>query len=936
MRFRFDLLGPLRASRNGQSVALGSVKQRLLLASLLLRPNETVSTDELMAMLWAGDPPVSAAANLRTYAHGLRLALGDPAAQRMPTVSGGYLLRLAPDERDLDQFDTAAARGREALADGDLARATTELATAVDLWRGAPLADLPLPPRLARQATQLLERQLLAEEDYAEARLLAGAPGEVVHRLRVLLDRHPLRQRAWGQLMVARYRTGDVAGALAAFREARQLLAAETGLDPGPELCKLHDDILHCRPAAMVGPTPRPGPDCPAPGSGSRSPAQLPLAASDFVGRQAELAQLDACLDEWAGGPTTVVISAVSGMAGIGKTALALRWAHQVAGRFSDGQLYVNLRGYDDADAVSPADALLGFLEALEVPLARIPSSTDARAGLYRSLLASRQMLVVLDNARDSDQVRPLLPGAGRCVVVVTSRDHLRGLVSAEGAKPLTLGVLSDEESLSLLGCRIDRDRLAAEPAAVAEIIEATGRLPLALSIVAARMATRSTFPLSAFAAELCPSGTGPGMLVDHEIRKILSWSYRALSKDAARLFRLLGLHPGPDLTGGVAAALAGESLTAVTPSLRELAQLHLLTEHLPGRYALHDLLRTYAAELAQSSEQAEGRKAAYQRLYDYYLHSAHPAARLLQPHWIPIIPVPPLPTNVSPPVADHGAALVWFATERRVLLRLVRQAAETGFPQYAWQLAWALTTFLSPRGYWPDQLAVQRVAVAAAEELGDLGALAIASRLLSRAAFRLGQYDDAEYHIRRALDLFGQLSDLTGEAQTRHNYTEHCHLLGRSEEALLHAREALRLHRLAGSRPGEGRALNAIGYLYASAGDCHQAIINCTEALVQQRRIDDCNGQAATLDTLGLAYAKLGDHDRATFYYQESIHLFRASADRFHEAETLIRLGETREAMADLTAAAEAFRRAEQIYDELGDSAADEARRRLARIKPG
>nr|WP_318783538.1 BTAD domain-containing putative transcriptional regulator [Plantactinospora soyae] len=797
MPVRFDILGPLHVYREGQPVPLGSVKQRLLLATLLLRPNEVVGTNELAAMLWGDEQPASAAANLRTYIRGLRQSLGGGTPwEGIISVAGGYLLRVGPGERDLDLFDAAAARGRDALAASAADRAEAELSAAVRLWRGDSLADLPLRPALARRVAQLEERRLLAEEDYAEALLALGAPADVVRRLRALLDRHPLRQRAWGQLMVGLYRIGDVAGALDAFRQARQVLAEETGLDPAPELTRLYDDILHHRLGLAAHPPP--APDGPAPGTASgplvQRPEQLPRAVPEFVGRRAELASLDALLNDGAQEPTTVVISAVSGMAGVGKTALALHWAHRAADRFPDGQLYVNLRGYDEAGVVSPPDALSGFLEALGVSHARIPSGTEARTGLYRSLLASRRMLVVLDNARDSAQVRALLPGAGGCMVVVTSRDRLDGLIAAECAAPLTLGVFTAEESISLLASRLGASRLASEPATVADIVEAAGRLPLALSIVAARLATHPTFPLGAIAAELHSAEARLDALADGDVRRVFSWSYLALGQDAARLFALLGLHPGPDLTAGAAAALAGVSTAAVTPRLRELTRLHLLAEHTPGRYAFHDLLRAYAAEFAESSERADERAAARGHLYDHYLHAAYPAALLLQPQWPPIEPVPPLPLPARRPVTDHDGALAWFTAEHRVLIRVVQQAAENGFEAYAWQIAWALNTFLAPRGLWQDQLATQRVALAAAEKIGDLAGQAAANRLLSRALTRLGDHDAAEYRLERALELHERLGDPTGQAQTLHNYCELCYLDGRLDEALAHGREALRL----------------------------------------------------------------------------------------------------------------------------------------------
>jgi DNA-binding SARP family transcriptional activator/Tfp pilus assembly protein PilF len=927
---RYDLLGPLRVYREDQPVPLGSVKQRLLLATLLLRPNEVVGTNELAAMLWGDEQPASAAANLRTYVRGLRKSLGGGAPWAgITAAAGGYLLRVGPGERDVDLFDAAVARGRDALAAADADRAEAELSAAVGLWRGDPLSDLPLRPALARRVAQVEERRLLAEEDYAEAVLALGAPADVVPRLRALLDRYPLRQRAWGQLMVGLYRIGDVAGALDAFRRARQVLAEETGLDPAPELTTLYDDILHHRPGLAAHP---PQGDGQAPGALIARPEQLPRAVPGFVGRRAELASLDALLDGGAQGPTSVVISAVSGMAGVGKTALALHWAHRAAGRFPDGQLYVNLRGYDEAGVVSPSDALSGFLEALGVPHARIPTDLEARTGLYRSLLASRRMLVVLDNARDSAQVRALLPGAGGCMVVVTSRDRLGGLIAAECAAPLTLGVLTVEESMSLLASRLGASRLASEPAAVAAIVEAAGRLPLALSIVAARVATHPTFPLGAIAAELHSAEARLDALADGDVRRVFSWSYLALRNDAARLFTLLGLHPGPDLTAPVAAALAGVSTAAVTPRLRELTRLHLLAEHTPGRYAFHDLLRAYAAELADASERADERAADRQRLYDYYLHAAYPAALLLQPQWPPIEPVPPLPSPDRLPATDHDSALAWFTAEHRVLIRVVRQAAENGFETYAWQIAWALNTFLAPRGLWQDQLDTQRVALAAAEKTDDLAGQAAANRLLSRALTRLGDHDAAEYRLKRALELHERLGDPTGQAQTLHNYCELCYVDGRPDEALAKGREALRLYRLAGNRSGEARTLNAIGWLLASTGDYVQAIESCTEALAQQRRSDDRNGQAATLDSLGFAYDRLGERVRAADCYEQAIQLFRDSVDRYHEAETLIRLGDTRDGMGDRAAAAAAWHQALRIYEDVGDPAAEQARRRLER----
>jgi DNA-binding SARP family transcriptional activator len=926
VEFDFRLLGSLRVLRNGVELPALPVKQRLLLAGLLLRPNEAVSAGELQAVVWAGEPPASAAANLRTYARGLRQALdtGDGGRDRLPAVSGGYLLRVEPGERDLDRFDARVRQGQAALADGEPERAGTLLAEALGMWRGVPLSNLPLTYPLESRVRRLTERRLLAEEDHAAARLAAGtATADVIQRLRVLVEHHPLRQRAWGRLMTALYRTGDVSGALDAFQQARQALAEQTGLDPGPDLVRLHDDILHHRLSDGVPVETHP-------------PAQLPLAVGGFVGREAELTRLDAALDAADSCSGAVAIATINGMAGVGKTTLALQWAHRAAGRFPDGQLYLNLRGYDENEAVTPAAALHGFLEALGVPDGRIPVTADARAGLFRSLLADRRMLVVLDNARDSEQVRPLLPGSGRSAVVITSREQLGGLVAAAHARPLTLRSLTRAESEGLLTARLGAERIAGEPDAVAGIIDGAGRLPLALSIVAARIAARPGFPLAAFATELRSPEARLDALAEGDVRRVFSWSCRALSEPAGHLFRHLGLHPGPDLTGSAAVALTGRRPGEVRMALHELTRLHLLTEEQPDRFALHDLLRSYAAELVGSIESAEARRAALHRLYDFYLHSAFPAARLLQPQWTPISPAPALPESSAEAPPDLAAALDWFTTESRVLIRIVRRAADTGFETYSWQLAWAVTAFLAPRGRWQDQLTVQQIAVAAAERVADLCGQAMANRLLARATIRLGGHDDAEARLEAALHLYERIGDLVGQAHTLHSRTELAYERGRLQDALAYGRQELLLHRQAGAAAGEGRALNAIGFIHATIGDHEQAIASCTEALAIQQRIDDRNGQAATLDSLGLAHAGLGDLERAADHYERSVRLFRDSADRYHEAETLTRLGDARAATGDRQAAVDAWREAAQIYDTLGDPRAYRVRERSENLTRG
>jgi len=537
--------------------------------------------------------------------------------------------------------------------------------------------------------------------------------------------------------MTALYRSGRQADALAAYQRLRGTLDAELGLVPGPALRDLETAILRQDPAldaplpiavSLAGPAPSvasAGAAVTVPG-----PAQLPPPVAAFAGRGAELARLDALRP---GPDGDAVIAVIAGTAGVGKTTLAVHWAHRVAAHFPGGQLYVNLRGFDPAGpaaaeglgqsgATDPGQALRGFLDAFAVPPERIPARLEDQVALYRSLLAGRRVLVLLDNARDAEQVRPLLPAAPGCLTVVTSRSHLTGLVAGLGAHPLHLDLLPPGEARELLARRLGRGRVSREPDAVEEIIAGCARLPLALTITAARAAASPAFPLAAVAADLREAGhvLDPFDVGDAatDVRAAFWSSYWGLSDDAARLFRLLGLHPGPDVTTGAAASLAGITPDRARGLLGELARGYLLAEQRPGRYACHDLLRAYAAEQAQSAEDEAARQAAVSRLLDHYLHLACAAATQIDPFFAPAVPAPATAaapaTPVAPaaPVSSQAApaapatteeALAWFAAERAGLLGAVALAADAGLAGHAWRLAWALSTFLLRRGFWSD-----------------------------------------------------------------------------------------------------------------------------------------------------------------------------------------------------------------------------------------
>ncbi len=675
-------------------------------------------------------------------------------------------------------------------------------------------------------------------------------------------------------------------------------------------------------------------------GTDARSvPRQLPAAVSHFAGRSGELTALTGLLRGRADTGGTVVISAIGGTAGVGKTALAVYWAHQVADRFPDGQLYVNLRGFDPSRQVmDPAEAVRRFLDALHVPPERVPADLDAQAALYRSQLAGRRMLVVLDNARDTAQVRPLLPGAPTCLVLVTSRNRLTGLIAAAGAHPVSLDLPSAAEAWELLARRLGGDRVAAEPEAVEEIITACARLPVALAVVAARAAIQPHLPLHVLADELRDTRLRLDALVGDDphtdVRAVFSWSYHALTPDAARLFRLLGLHPGPDISAPAAASLAGVPTSTVRPLLAELTRTSLLVEHTPGRYTFHDLLRAYATDLAHITDPDAQRHDATHRLLDHYLHTADTADRLLAPTRDPITLTPPQPGVTPQHPADHEQVMAWFTTERPVLLAAVDHAAATGFDVHTWQLAWTLANFLDWRGHWHDLAAAGRVAVAAAGRLGDPTVQSRAYRLLARAYTELGHFDDAHTQLRHALDLATQGGDQVGQAHTHNTLAYLWERRGRPAQALNHARQALDLFRAAGHQSGlQAETLNAVGWYHALLGDHRQALIYCQQALILFQELHDRYGQAATWDSLGYAHHHLGHHTQAETCYQHALTLWRDVGDRYEEAATLTNLGDTHHAAGNTDAARDAWQQALTIFTDPDHPDADQVRAKLAAL---
>jgi tetratricopeptide (TPR) repeat protein len=618
----------------------------------------------------------------------------------------------------------------------------------------------------------------------------------------------------------------------------------------------------------------------------------------------------------------------VTGTAGVGKTSVAVHWAHRVRECFPDGQLYLNLRGFDPTGTpVGAEEAVRSLLEALEVPAGRMPSGVDAQAGLYRSRLTGRRMLILLDNARTADQVRPLLPGAPGCLVLVTSRDQLTGLVATDHAQPVPLDLLDRAEARDLIRERLGAQRIGAEAVAVDAIIARCAGLPLALAVAAARAATRPATSLAAVAAELESAGGGLTPFADRDpavdVRAVLSCSYRLLTEPGARLFRLLSIYPGPDLGVAAAISLAGGPSGEARAALAELAGACLLIETRPGRYAVHDLLRAYAAELAGAAERDEARH----RILDHYLQTASAAALALEPHRDPVS-MPPALAGVTP--ENPGAPRAWFDAEYATVVAAVHDAARAGCDTHAWGLAWSLTDVFNRTDRWHDQVACFTAAVMTAERDGDSSRVGYARRILARALARVGRQGDALDHLDRALEVFELLGDHAGQAHTHIMTSFVYESLNRPRNALRHDRRALELFRSAGHHVGEARALNNVGWRLITLGDHRQAIVHCEQAYALCQKLGNRYDEANVADSLGFAHFHLGRHREAIAFYRTALDLYRTVGHRVGEALCLMRLGDAHLHTEDPGPARPAWQQSLAILAEVGHPRADEVRTRL------
>jgi DNA-binding SARP family transcriptional activator/tetratricopeptide (TPR) repeat protein len=953
---RVGVLGPVTAWYGGQELSVGQPRQQAVLGILAMRANRIISRGELVDAVWGHDPPASAEGGIYTYVAGLRRIIEPNRSLRGPgrilvSSGAGYVLHLVPGQPDAVSFEQHLGRARQLRKGGDAAGAAAELNSALALWRGIAFAGVP-GPFAETERVRLGELRSAAAEEQADVLLSLGRHEEVVPDLTAMVADHPLRERMRGLLMIALYRSGRPAEALRVFQVGRRVLADELGIDPGAELSRIHQQVLTADPALDAGMEADDTADplmAAEPDDGYRRPrhevvdrtvpAQLPLDAQGFSGRRDELGVLQDTLSARSAGPDeTVPIVIISGTAGIGKTALAVRFGRQVAKRFGDGQLYVNLRGLDPATPpMEPVEALRYFLDALGVPPHRIPAGTEGRAALYRSLLDGKRMLIVLDNARDVVQVRPLLPGAPGSLVVVTSRNELTGLVAAEGAVPVTLDVLSDDEAREMLARRLGQDRTAAEPEAAEEIICACARLPLALGIAIGRAAARPKRSLAELAAELRDARGRLDLLeadAATNVRAVISWSYDQLSETAARMFRLLGLHPGPDISLSAAASLAGLTRTQAGAALRELTRAHMAVEYLPARFTFHDLLRAYAADQAERHDSGDERQAAVHRVLDHYLHTAMAASQRFSPFWPALRLTSPQPGVLPADVTDKDQAMAWFDAEVAVLLALIGYADAEGFDVHAWQISWTLGPFFNRRGRWRDYAATGETALAAARRLDDTLALAHSHYLLGHAQSQVGDYDAADSNVRQALDMFRKLGDRANEAVVLNGLAGMLEKQGRYPEALAVALDALRMLKAVGHWWTQATLENGVGWLYAHLGQYDQALIHCQRALSLHRDSGHRGGTADTLDSLGYVYLHLGDFGLAKAHYGKAIEAYREISSPFGVGHSLSGLGDALLAEGAPAAAGAAWREAVTILDRLPHPLADEVRVRLRSLE--
>ena len=909
---RFRVLGPLEIRTGEDWTSIGAPKWRSLLAALLVDAGQVVSTDRLISDLWGDEPPRGATNLISIYAHKLRKMIGDDGGQLLRTRAPGYLLAVRPDDVDSLRFAALVGAGRQALADRQPDRAAPVLAEALDLWRGRPYMDVPYCDPVEAEVRRLDEARLDALELSFEAEVGCGRHAAVIAELSRLTADHPLREGLWGLLMRALDAAGRHAEALAAYARAREVIADELGVDPGEALQSLYERILTEEAA-------------PPRSAAVPSPMQLPGDIADFTGRDEDVERLCELAPGEDTGGGAVKIAVVAGAGGLGKSTLAVHAAHRLRPDFPDGQLYVNLQGASP-HPVAPTDVLARFLRDLGVAGTQVPASEEERVGLLRTRLTGRRMLLLLDDAKDAAQVRPLLPGSASCAVLVTTRNRMPGL----GTTCLVdLDVLGDKDAHALFTSIVGAIRVNEAPDATDAVLAACAGLPLAIRIAGARLAARPHWSVGTLAVKLRDEHRRLDVLRvgDLEVRASFEVSYASLRPpatasglDQARAFRLLGLWSGPFIRLPAAAALFGQPDEIAADALELLVDAHLLESPAEDLYRFHDLLRVYAAERSQT-ESAPDRQDAVRRLLTWYLHTAEAAARTISPNHTPL-PLGPAEREIRPLVfSSLEKALDWCEAERVGVVAATRQAAASGLHGIAWRLAAAAVSFFYRRSHWADWLTTHEVGLASARELGDpLGE----AWILNNLGMLCGEQNKAEAaeYFEQALAIYRRIGDKKGETRAANNVAHAYYQLRRFDEALEAGQSSLAIQRETGSRYGEGTALAILGIALRGLGRFADSIDRSQQALIIYRELGDQQGEAEVLKDLGEAYLGLNSVDEAIETLRESQAIWHAIGDHHGKAMTLKVLGTAWRRAGKPDEARRCLGAAQQIFEELGDRA--------------
>ncbi|MFC0431380.1 BTAD domain-containing putative transcriptional regulator [Kutzneria buriramensis] len=892
------LLGPVQARIGDATVDLGPRQRRLVLAVLAMEVNRLVPVDRLVELVWPVRAPRTAAHAVRVSVSSIRALLSeaqvDPDELTVVTRGSGYQLRADPMLIDVHRFQALVARSRDGADDPSRLALLDE---ALALWRGPALVDTADPEIVDELVGGVTETRLTAQEDRFDILLRLGRHQEALSELPTLVDLHPTRERLVGQLMLALHRGGQTSRALAVSRRTRALLAEELGIDPSEDLSRLELAILRNDPTLTASRA--------QPRVELTAPALLPPAIGDFTGREDQFAALDE-----AGAVKLVV-----GTAGVGKTALAVQWAHRVRAKFPDGQLYVNLNGYSVGPPVQPLQALSQFLRAVGVQPDRVPVDLAEATGMYRSLLADRKMVVLLDNAVSGEQVRPLLPAGPGCQVVITSRSRLDGLVAMDGAQRLALDVLSPDEAISLLRNMIGGERVDADPAAAASLAATCAHLPLALRITGAQLASHPWRQIADHVAALDQGDVLASLRIDDDehsaVRAAFDLSYSGLKPDAQELFRRLGLVPGPDVSAESAAVLIEATPHDAAALLDRLAAAHLVDQPEPGRYTCHDLLRHYARERSGEQDSAEERESVLCRLLEHYLRHARAAVGVLYPHVLQLVS----PTEKL--FDDFASALAWLDAERAGMVAAVHHAARAGLREQAWLLADAIRGYLYARGEIADWFATARLALTLSAENPRAKAAALFS--LGTAHYAVNQYAEAIELCTSALELCKETGWLYGQACVRNNLGLISESTGELAQAAAHYEQALRIGLRLGNRFTEEMALVNLGMVCQARGESERSVDFYRRALTVQREINP-RGEGTVLVYLGAALCLHGDLDEALASCVAGLAGSREIGARNDEAHSQVTIAKIQHAAGRRDEALAAARAAIEIGADIAD----------------